>query len=110
MSFHRTASGSITLRDQWGHGKAARCDWYSTPATIVVDDGDGHYTAWSYTGRMRDAAETAARFDLRNDGRYVAVLEGTSVNMQQPPADFWIVQPDGSVEPNTAAHPEVLAY
>lgn len=109
MTFHTTPTGHIELLDQWGHGKAARGDWSSRPATIVVADHDGHYTAWAYTGRLLDAATTAARFDLPDDG-YVAIRCGTRITIERQPDDFWIEQPDGSFEPNQAEYPEVLAY
>ena len=109
MAIHKTASGHIELLDQWGHGKSARGNWALRPATIISDDGDGHYAAWSYTGHIRDAASTAGAFGLRNDGRYVAVLSGSTVSMETPPDDFWVDR-DGSFEPDTAKYPDVVAY
>jgi hypothetical protein len=78
MAYHRTASGAIDLVDEWGHGRNARGDWSFAPATIVVDDGDGHYSAWRYTGRKRDAIATAARF-LRAPDPMVIVCFGNDV-------------------------------
>lgn len=78
MSYHRTASGAIESVDAWGHGRTASGDWYSAPATIVVDDGYGHYTAWRYTGQKHDAIVTAAGF-VSADDRLVIVAEGNSV-------------------------------
>lgn len=109
MSFHATTTGHIELLDRWGHGKPARGDWRSRPATVIVDDGDGHYTAWAYTGALRDAATVAARFDMRNDGRHVAVLSGNEVSMEPTPDDFWIEIDDGFT-PNTARYSNVVAY
>lgn len=107
MSYHETSTGHIEIVDQWGHGKAPKRNWSSRPATLVVDDGDGHYTAWAFTGNRRDAAVTAARFDLRAEK--IAVLSGAGVTIENPPADFWI-EAAGDLQPNLTAYPDVIAY
>lgn len=110
MTIHRTKSGLIELLGQWGHGKAAPANYANRPATLISDDGDGHFCAWAVTGDMRDAAEVAARFDLRNDGRRVAVLEGNCVSMVNTPDDFWTETESGDFVENLAAYPDVVAY
>ena len=110
MTIHKTRTGHIELLDQWGHGKAAKADYATRPATLISDDGDGHFYAWSVTGDMRDAAKTAASFDLRNDGRYVAELDGNRVSMVPPPDGFWIETEDGDFVPDLAKYPNVVAY
>jgi len=111
MTTHKTADGFITLVDQWGHGRAAQGDWYNAPATIVTDDGDGHYTAWRVEGSIRAAAEVAGRFDLPSNGRYVMMLNGTSVDATATPDDFWItVGHYGDMGPNLEVYPNAVAY
>lgn len=67
MSYHRTDSGHIEIIDQWGHGKAPSHSWAYVPAVITIEDGDGHYTAWKYSGSRQDAAFKAACLEA-NDG------------------------------------------
>jgi len=111
MTTHKTADGYITLIDQWGHGRAARGDWNFAPATLISDDGDGHYTAWKVEGSLRAAAEVAGRFDLPSSGNHVMMFSGSSVWAVATPDAFWVEDGQtGDVEPNLAAHPDVVAY
>lgn len=79
MTYHTTKTGSIELLDSWGHGRAAKGDWGRRPATLIADDGDGHFDAWSYTGDRNDAATTIAGFFKTGQDARLAVLEGDTV-------------------------------
>lgn len=82
MTIHLTNSGHVELLDQWGHGRAAKGDWARKPATLIFDDNDGHYDAWSFTGDKRDAAQTLARLDSqRHSSHAFFLLEGSTVRV-----------------------------
>lgn len=89
MTTHTTATGMIELVDSWGHGKVASGDWHKSPATIIVDDGDGHYDAWRFTGARKDAVAKAASFVSTRDGQYVIVDDGDEVFALQTPDDLF---------------------
>lgn len=115
MTIHLTKSGSIEHLDAWGHGRPARGNWGRRPATIITDDGDGHYQAWSVEGSMRDAAETLGGFmvNARNRGA-VAVFDGAKAvelitEGRGGFEDFWIVTDDG-VEPDLDNNPDMVAW
>ena len=91
-SMHRTASGSVTLVETWGHGTNATSDYHGAPCSITSDDGDGHYSAWRVTGKTRDAAEGVGRLELgahENDGM-VVVFQNRHVSVERAPEGFWI--------------------
>lgn len=92
------------MLDSWGHGKAPRGDWTARPATLTLDDGDGHFSAWSYTGSTHDAALTLAGF-LKSGDAMLAVLDGARVYMI--PRDEWA---PGVEEIETDADGEPLQY
>lgn len=48
--------GYAECMDKWGHGRSRSGDWYGRPATIIVEDGDGHSEAWKVRGKIADAA------------------------------------------------------
>jgi len=79
MTYHSNDKASIELLDQWGHGKGPRGDWTARPATLIADDGDGHYDAWAYTGDKREAAMIIAGFFKAGCDVQLIVLEDTRV-------------------------------
>lgn len=85
MTIHRTDSGYIELLDTWGHGRAPNGDWYNRPATLIADDGDGHYEAWAYEGAKADAAMALAMRERDFDEPVLWVLEGNSVTPLRRP-------------------------
>ena len=105
MAYHRTATGGIEQVDTWGHGRVAHGDWYSAPATIVVEDGDGHYTAWRYTGQKNDAIVVASQFIGGDVEIVLMVCEGNSVFPVRRPD--WV---DGVEEIITDADGEPIEY
>lgn len=80
MTYHHTASGHIEMLDKWGHGRAPSGDWHNRPATLIDDDGDGHYSAWAYSGDKLDAARKLAEFFRPGDETKLAVLDGNRVS------------------------------
>ena len=117
-SMHRTASGSVTLVETWGHGINATSDDHGAPCSITSDDGDGHYSAWRVTGKMRDAAEVVGRLELgahENDGM-VAVFQNRHVSVERAPEGFWIdvLDDDGEIletkSADLALFPAVAAW
>jgi hypothetical protein len=111
MSFHRTPSGFVELLSVWGHGKGTPANAHR-PATLITDDGDGHYQQWKYTGQLDDALVTLARLEKFITGNYdahVAVRSGAGYIVQPAPVDFWIER-DGEFVPNLAAYPDVIAF
>lgn len=116
MTIHLTASGSITLLAKWGHGRACSIDT-SRPATILADDGDGHYEAWAVRGKMRDAAMTLAGF-LPDSSTKIVTFDGREVRYEDAPEDFWLDKETGLPStdeteesvPNLAAHPSAIAW
>lgn len=109
MAIHKTKTGWIELVDSWGHGKASNGKWHSAPATLVAEDGDGHYDAWKFSGDKKDAAVKIAEFLDKAD--MVVCLEGNSVVAQRAPGDFW-TEDEGKGEfiPNLSKYPDVIAY
>ena len=108
MTIHKTASGYIERLATGGHGKPFNfAAWSRRPATLTTDDDDGHYEAWSFTGKKADAVQTLAHL-LQRDDR-VVVFDGDRLNVERAPDDFWI-EADGEFTPNTAAYPNVVAY
>ena len=78
MSFHRTPSGFVQLVQEWGPGKGTPAN-AKRPATLITDDGDGHYQQWKYTGKLTDALVTLARRERFISGNYdaqVAIRSG----------------------------------
>ena len=114
MTFHKTKSGSVELIDSYGHGKSARGNWASAPATLICDDGDGHYDVWKYSGKLDDAVETVAKFYTGNDGLYIVehITRGR-LDTVPVPDDFWIEDSSDSwsdVKPNLDKYPHTVAY
>jgi hypothetical protein len=111
MTIHLTRDGSITFLDAWGHGRAPKsAAWYSgRPATLIVDDGDGHYEAWTVEGSIKAAAEKAASFFRMSDT--VAMLEGSTLIAVKAPDDFWIEDEEaGEFRPNLAKYPNAVRF
>lgn len=115
MTYHSNAKATIELLDSWGHGRARSGDWTARPATLICDDGDGHYDAWAFTGDKREAALLIAnvtRFTGADEPRLV-IIEGNSI--EAIGRDQWAegvetVERDDDGEPmqyhyNPAAHP-----
>jgi hypothetical protein len=121
MSFHRTPTGSVELLSSWGHGQGVPANT-ERPATLVTDDGDGHYQQWKFTGDLNDALVTLARLEKFITGNYdphVAVRCGAGYRIEPTPDDFWIDERTGKppsddefeqLVPNLAAYPGVIAY
>ena len=114
MSVHQTKSGIVELVDQWGHGKAASGDWHSAPATLICDDGDGHYDAWKYSGKLEDAADAVAGFYCNDDGSYVVKHDPKGrIEAIPTPDDFWIDDDTDSLsdfKPDLERYPNVIAW
>lgn len=109
MAIHRTESGFVELLSSWGHGRGIPGN-PRRPATLITDDGDGHYQQWGYTGRLADALLTLARLERSiRAGDHVAVRYGHGYYVERAPDDFWIER-DGEFSANLAAYPDVIAY
>ena len=84
------------------------------PATLITDDGDGHYRQWEYTGHLNDALVTLARLEKFISGGYdahVAIRNGAGYYVERAPDDFWIEDAErGEFVPNLTAYPDVIAY
>ena len=111
-TIHRTASGSVTLVETWGHGTRVSRDYDTAPCFITSDDGDGHYSAWRVTGKTRDAAEVVGRLELgahENDGM-VVVFQNRHVSVERAPERFWIdvLDDDGALIETKAADPALF--
>lgn len=104
----RTDSGHVACVGQWGHGRAPAADFDKMPATIIADDGDGHHTAYQFTGAARDAMALLAPRFVR-DGKIVVSDSATRLTVERAPDDFWIERSDEFIA-NTATYPNVLAY
>ena len=113
MTMHRTNSGYVTFLAQWGHGKGRPIS-RKQPATVFTNDGDGHYQAWSYTGKQIDALVSLARLERQLFSQNLVALRDApnSYTLVDPPADFWIDDPEniGCVVPNSAAYPDIIAW
>jgi hypothetical protein len=114
MTFHITKSGSVELIDSYGHGKSESGNWHSAPATLICDDGDGHYDTWKFTGKLDDAVEAIAGLYTRNDGRYIVehVTRGR-LDAVPVPDDFWIEDDSDSwsdVKPDLKKYPNAVAW
>ena len=111
-SIHRTASGSVTLVETWGHGTRVSRDYDTAPCFITSDDGDGHYSAWRITGKTRDAAEVVGRLELgdRRDSPDVAVFQNRHVSVERAPEGFWIdvLDDDGELLETKSADPALF--
>ena len=87
MSFHRTPTGFVELLNTWGHGRGTPGN-ARRPATLITDDGDGHYQQWKYTGKLIDALVTLARLEKFISGNYdahVAIRAGAATMSSAPP-------------------------
>lgn len=111
MSFHHTPTGFVELLSTWGHGKGAWANAHR-PATLITDDGDGHYQQWKFTGDLNDALVTLARLEkFIRGGDHVAIREGNGYYVERAPDDFWVEDEErGEFVPNLAAYPNVIAY
>lgn len=111
MSFHRTPTGLVELLSTWGHGKGTPANAHR-PATLITDDGDGHYQQWKFTGDLNDALVTLARLEkfIRRGG-HVAIRDGNRYYVETAPDDFWVEDEErGESVPNLSAYPNVIAY
>jgi hypothetical protein len=109
MSVHLTPTGHVVLVSSWGHGKGTPAN-ARRPATLIVDDGDGHYQQWRYTGTLNDALVTLAHLERSiQSGDRVALREGNGYRVTRAPDGFWVEQ-DGEFVPNLADYPNVIAF
>ena len=110
MTIHTTPTGTVTLVSTWGHGKGQPVN-SSRPAIVTTDDGDGHESAWSYTGKMGDALVTLARLErrIRRGDGFVAIRLGNGYTVERAPDDF-MVEIDGEFVANAKAFPDIIAY
>ena len=111
MSFHKTQTGLVELLSTWGHGKGVGGNPWR-PATLITDDGDGHYQQWKFTGKLFDALVTLAQLEprIQGHGGFVARVDGNGYVVEPAPDDFWVEQENGDFVPNLAAYPDVIAY
>ena len=103
MSYHRTHSGHVEFICAWGHGKGSPGN-PRRPATLITDDGDGHYQQWKYEGKLDDALKTLARIERRitdGGGDYVAMRYGNGYVIEDAPEDFWN---------DPAKYPNIIVY
>ena len=112
MTFHITKSGSVELIDSSEAWSLFPGD--SAPATLICDDGDGHYDTWEFTGKLDDAVEAIAGLYTRNDGRYIVehVTRGR-LDAVPVPDDFWIEDDSDSwsdVKPDLKKYPNAVAW
>ena len=105
----KTKTGLAELVDKYGPGRNPRCNGSSTPATLLCDDGDGHYAVWKFTGTLDDAASAVASLYTSDDMIVEHVTRGR-LDAIPTPDDFWIEGSDGWLEPNLNKYPEILAY
>lgn len=120
MTYHRTESGHIERLACGGHGRPFdHVTWGRRPATLVTDDGDGHYEAWAYTGRREHAAEKLAGFLLGDRADRVVTRYGSNLEVEDAPEGFWINAESGEPlssdvheqgEPNLKTFPQVIAW
>ena len=111
---HKTKSGSVELIDTYGHGKNAKGNWSAAPATLICDDGDGHYDVWKFTGKLDDAAKAVAGFYTGSDGLYIVehITRGR-LDAVPVPNDFWIEDSSDSwsdCKPALDKYPHTVAY
>lgn len=100
MVMHHTKSGAVMLVYQWGHGKGTMPN-PRIPATLIIDDGDGYFQQWRYTGKMADALECLASLERSvQNGSRVAVRNWNGYVLESVPDDFWIIDDSGCSEPN----------
>lgn len=117
MTIHQTDTGFIELIDRYGHGKPAKNNAANAPAHLTVEY-DGWTTVWKYTGERRDAAITAAAFDLPDNGTVIGVLDGNRVTFENTPDDFWIdadtrqpaTDDTVSIDPDLEKYPRAVAW
>ena len=102
MTVHNTKTGHVEFISEWGHGKGRQIN-PKRPATIITDDGDGHYQAWGYTGDQLDALKTLAGLERR-------LTSGDGYVLESAPEDFWIENGDGDFKPNTNMYPRIIAW
>ena len=100
MSYHRTPSGYVEFICKWGHGKGSPGN-ARRPATLITDDGHGHYQQWKYEGKLDDALKTLARLERRLDNDRVAVKYGAGYVIESAPDDFWN---------DPSKYPDIIAY
>lgn len=84
---HKTQTGIVELIDTYGHGKPANGNWANAPAVFTTDNGDGHYEAWRFTGRLEDAHNVVANFLVRDNT--IIMRDGQGLRAIYPPHDFW---------------------
>jgi len=84
---HKTQTGTVELIDTYGHGKPANGSWANAPAVFTTDDGDGHYEAWRFTGRLADAHNIVANL-LISDNTYIR-RDKNYLIATQIPLDFF---------------------
>ena len=108
MTYHLHKSGYVALLDSWGHGRYARGNWSVRPATIIVDDGDGHYSAWQHSGQRSDALSCLATLVIVQRGDRIGFVEDGNIQFRSEP-DFWCEQNDDFV-PDLNRFPNAIAY
>lgn len=109
MATHLTQSGSITLVNQYGHGKGRPIEL--DEEVITAYDDDGHYDQWTYTGDKMDALKNIAALTLGRRDEKVAVWDGASrIDLEATPSDLWLENKFGDFEFNENYSKAVLAY
>ena len=86
---HKTQTGYTDLVDTWtdSGSKIPRANWSLVPGTIITYDGDDHYEAWNFSGRIEDACDVIANF-LISDNTYIR-RDGKYLIATQIPPDFF---------------------
>jgi len=94
---HRTDTGYVELIGKWGHGQGDKKHFARMPATLILDDGDGHYSAWRVHGSMRDAAVVLGSLYTGPGPGKVAIHRGPWVTVKDAPDGFWspVLDDDG---------------
>lgn len=107
---HRTQTGTVELIDEWGHGKPESGNWDIAPAVFKADDGDGHYSAWRWSGKIEDAHDVVAGF-MTSDNN-VIMRDGINLKTIQTPDDFWEEswKKDGTFDVSAKYSRDCIAY
>jgi len=106
MTIHNTNTGTVALICKWGHGKGEMPN-LKRPASFSTDDGDGHYSLWTYTGTRASALDVVSRFLLKDD--MVVMWDGSTLAAIRTPEDFWI-ENDDEFLPNLVKYSNAIAF
>lgn len=111
MSCHDTKSGYVQLIATWGKYKSGTRRSPTTPATLIVEDGE-QYTQWKFTGKREDALVTLGHMYVNgSNADRVAYETASGLTIERAPYDFWVESEDGEeFLPNLAEYPDVIVY